>query len=152
FQGGTRVPFLVRWPERIKGGQVSDALFSQVDIYASLAALTGQSISGQNAPDSFNNLETLLGENINREYIVQQSINNTLSLVENNWKYIEPSKGPAINKNTNIELGNNPLPQLYDLKNDPSETANIADQHPEIVSRLRDKLAEIRASERTRQE
>lgn len=93
FDAATRIPFIVRWPAKIKAGTVSDALFSQVDLYASFAALTGQKITGNNAPDSFNNLNTLLGAKIGREYVVEQSVNNTLGIIQGNWKYIEPSKG-----------------------------------------------------------
>jgi arylsulfatase A len=69
-----------------------------------------------------------------------------LSLRQGNWKYLAPGKGPAMSLHTNIELGNLPTPQLYDLSVDPGETHNVADQHPEIVSRLSSRLAELRRS------
>lgn len=150
FEGGTKVPFIVRWPARIKSGSVSDALFSQVDIYASVAALTGNTIPASNAPDSFNSLNTLLGGKVDRPYIVQQSLNSTLSIIEGGWKYIEPSNGPAINKNTKTELGSDPKPQLYNLRADPMERNNLAAQNPEQLKKLEQKLAEIRASSQTR--
>lgn len=51
-------------------------------------------------------------------------------MVIGSWKYIEPSKGPKINKDTNIELGNDPQPQLYNLADDPGERKNLAELHP----------------------
>ena len=60
FEGGTRVPFIVRWPAKVKPG-VSDALICQIDFLASFAALTGQTLDENDAPDSFNVLPTLLG-------------------------------------------------------------------------------------------
>jgi arylsulfatase A-like enzyme len=144
FEAGTRVPFLVRWPAKIKPG-VSNALLSQVDLYASFAALTGQKLAPADAPDSFNVLQTLLGASqTGRNYLVSQALNNTLSLVKGSWKYIEPSKGPKINKNTNTELGNDPNPQLYNLKTDPGETKNVAAAHPQVVNELASQLKAIK--------
>ena len=65
FEGGTRVPFLVRWPGRVKRG-VSDALMSQVDLLASFAAFTGQKLAPTDAPDSQDMLGTLLGGSSHR--------------------------------------------------------------------------------------
>ncbi len=131
-------------------GAVSNALFSQVDLYASLASLTGQDLSGDNAPDSFNNLGTLLGAAANREYVVQQSLNNTLSLIQGNWKYIEPSNGPKMNVMTNTELGNLAKPQLYDLKADVGERNNLAGKYPSEVKRMSNMLKKVKESHKTR--
>ena len=82
-------------------------------------------------------LDVLLGKNnTGREYVVQQNLNNTLAIVKGEWKYIEPSDGPAIEFWTKMELGNDKQPQLYDLSSDPSEKTNVAKSHPEIVKEL----------------
>lgn len=147
FDAGTRVPFIIRWPGKIKPGTVSDAKVSQVDLFASFAALTGQKISNGNAPDSKNILAALLGrDKAGRDHVIQQSLNNTLSVVQDNWKYIEPSKGVKIQKNTNMELGNDPKPQLYNLKNDIGEKVNVAEHQPEIVEKLAKLLKATRES------
>ena len=57
-------------------------------------------------------------------------------LLSGEWKYIEPSDGPAIEFWTKMELGNDKQPQLYDLSSDPSEKTNVAKSHPEIVKEL----------------
>ncbi|HEY1010449.1 MAG TPA: sulfatase-like hydrolase/transferase, partial [Daejeonella sp.] len=150
FDGGTHIPFIVKWPGKIERGAVSNALFSQVDLYASLAFLTGQGLSGDNAPDSFNSLSTLLGATADRKYVVQQSVNNTLSLIHGNWKYIEPSNGQKMNVMTNTELGNLAEPQLYDLKSDVGERNNLAGKYPLEVKRLSDMLKKIKESNKTR--
>jgi arylsulfatase A-like enzyme len=148
FDGGTRIPFIIRWPGKIKAGTVTDAKISQVDLYASFAALTGQKIEDNNAPDSHNLLNALLGKTkVGRSYVIQQSLNNTLSVVDDNWKYIEASNGPKVQKATNMEMGNDPKPQLYDLAKDIGEKVNVADKHPEVVSRLDRLLNEKRGSE-----
>jgi arylsulfatase A-like enzyme len=132
---------LIRWPGKIKAGTVSNTLFSQIDFYASLAALTGRKTG---LTDSNNSLNALLGGKENREYIVQQAVNSRLGIIQGDWKYISAGPGPAINNQVNIELGNNEKPQLYNLKKDAREMNNVADEYPEILNRLMAKLAEVR--------
>lgn len=148
FEGGTRVPMIVRWPARVKQG-VSDAVFSHIDFAASLAALVGQPLGYDDVPDSTDQLPVLLGESkAGRTELVEHA--PVLSLREGRWKYITPGKGPARNDFTNTELGNLPAPQLYDISADPGETQNLAAQHPDIVNRLRDRLEAIRQAGRSR--
>jgi arylsulfatase A-like enzyme len=142
FEAGTRVPFIVRWPARVKAG-VSDALVSQIDLIASLAALTGQRLAPGTAPDSQDASQTLLGASkAGRAFVVEQA--GPLSIIVGNWKYIEPRAGVALDKNTNTELGNSELPQLYDLSTDLGERTNLAAQHPDKVKELADRLAAVR--------
>ena len=144
FDGGTRVAFIVRWSKNIKPG-VSEALVSQIDFLASFASLSGQRLSEDNAPDSFNQLNTLLGRSkTGREWIVEHASNGRLSIIKGDWKLIEPGPGVKISANTNIEMGNDPLPQLYYLKNDLGERNNLAEQNPVIVKELTDLLRNIK--------
>jgi len=145
FEAGTRVPFIVSWKGKIKGGKVNNALFSQIDLYAMLANLTGGTVPSGQAPDSKNSLPVLLNKSQqHRAFLVEQSINSTLSLLVGEWKYIEPSKGPKSNKDTNTELGNLATPQLYNLATDPGETKNLAVEYPERVKQMQKQLANIR--------
>ena len=135
FEGGTRVPFIVRWPGRVKPG-TSKALFSQVDFLASFAALVGKSDPGASVRDSRNHLAALLGDDpVGRESLIEHA--GGLSLRRGRWKFIPASNGPRKQGPTNTELGNDPSPQLYDLDADPGETRNAAENHPELVARLR---------------
>jgi arylsulfatase A-like enzyme len=146
FNGGTRVPLIIRWPKVIAKG-TSDAAVSQVDFLASFAALTQQEYNQKDAPDSRNALDVLLGKTRKgRDVIVQQSLNNTLSLIEGNWKYIDSSKGRAISTETNIELGNSVLPQLYDLSKDKGERNNIATRYPGKVKALHARLMALKGT------
>src|SRR5690606_31733108 len=87
YEGGTKVPFIVRWPAKIKTGK-SAALFSQVDLLATLAALTGNKNANMLALDIRDYSSVLLGENNKgREYIIQQNMSSTLSIVKDGWKY-----------------------------------------------------------------
>lgn len=149
FEAGTRVPLIVRWPAAIAAGTVSDALFSQVDMLASFAALTKQSLAEDEATDSFDMLGALLGKSKKgRPYIVEQA--NALSVVKGHWKYIEPKSGAAKNNDVNIELGNAMQPQLYDLSNDIGEKSNLAVKKPSLVKELSALLETIRQSDNER--
>ena len=144
FEAGTRIPFIIRWPDRIKPGE-QEALFSQVDFYASIAALLDQPLAENAAPDSRDAHRVLLGEDrTDRDYVVQHNLNNTLSIIKGQWKYIEPSDAPAVDVWTKIELGNSSMVQLYDLSADPEEKHNVESQHPEIVQNLASLLDKVK--------
>ncbi len=148
FDGGTRVPLIVRWPGRVKPG-VSDALVDQVDFLASFAALTRQTLALHDGPDSYDVLDALLGRSTTgRDSLVEQA--GTLSLIAGRWKLISPHEGPKVHPETMIELGNDPQPQLYDLRVDLGERRNVAGRHPDVVRELTQRLARIRQEGRTR--
>ena len=148
FDAGTRVPLIVRWPGEVKPG-TSNALMSQVDLLASFAALTGQTLAKTDAPDSFNNLNNLLGkEQTDRPFVIEQSFNGTLSIIRGNWKYIEPHSGPRLLKSANMETGNDSQPQLYNLTTDIGEQTNVADQNPTVLDALKTLLTTVKWTER----
>ena len=133
FEGGTRVPFIVRWPAKVKPG-VSAAMVCQVDFPASFAALTGQPAPAA-AVDSQNVLPALVGEEVaGRTELVEQG--GPLSLRLGNWKFIPASPGAARSKSTHTETGNAPGPQLYDLSKDQGESQNLAKTQPEQVQSM----------------
>lgn len=148
FEAGTRVPFIVRWPGRVKPG-VSDALVSQIDLLASFAAFTNQKLAEADAPDSFDVMPALLGKSkAGREHLVEQA--SVLSLRDRQWKYIEPGKGPKIQRNTNTETGNDPDGQLYNLADDPGETDNLVTKRPDRAKEMAARLQQIRQNNRSR--
>ncbi|HNR16803.1 MAG TPA: sulfatase-like hydrolase/transferase [Chitinophagaceae bacterium] len=145
FEAGTRVPFIVSWKGKVKAGKKSDALFSQVDFYASFAKLVGVPVEQNMAADSRDYLSTLLNQkSMSREYLVEHSLTNTLSVIKGNWKYIEPSGAMAFNKKTNTELGNLKAPQLYDLSTDPGEKNNLAEKYPEKLTEMKNLLESVK--------
>lgn len=144
FEGGTKVPFIVSWPAKVKPG-TSDALISQIDFFGAIAGLTGQPAQEKSAPDTKNSLESWLGKSQkDRDFIVEQSVASALSIVKDGWKYITPSNAERMNLNTNTELGHDTIPQLYNLKDDPGEKVNIAAKFPEKVKELETTLGSIR--------
>ena len=97
------------------------------------------------ATDSHNSLDSWLGKSDKgRDYVIQQSLSGTLSIVQGNWKYITPSKAVRYNPNTNIELGQDSVPQLYNLTDDAGEKNNIAEEYPEKVKELTLKLESVK--------
>lgn len=149
YEGGTRIPFIVHWPNRVKPG-VSDAIVSQVDLLASFAALTGTAIPAAAGPDSLDHIRTILGDsNESRSHVVEHA--NILAIREGKWKYI-PGGGRASGAlfwNGGNRPANAPQ-ELYDLENDPGERNNIAPRHPEVVKRLAAQLDKVVKDGRTR--
>lgn len=145
FEAGTRIPVIVSWPKAVKKGQVSDALISQVDWFASLAALTGSVLPKGTAPDSYNYLASLLGtDKAGRPWVVEQASDHTLSLRTKDWKYIETSNGPKmVPWGPEIETGYSKTPQLYDMKQ-VGEKENLAVKYPETVYQLQGLLKGVR--------
>ena len=146
FEGGTRTPFLARWPAKIKGGQVSDALFGQIDLARSFATLTGVSVPDGALGDSHDELDTLLGEDTTGRPHLVHEIRNNLALRKGPWKFV-PSGS------TRDQLG--PWPKnaeikapgaLYDTKADRGETKNLAAENPEKLEELKAALQKIRKS------
>jgi arylsulfatase A-like enzyme len=142
FEAGTRVPFIVRWPATVTPG-VSPALVSQVDLLASFAGWLGQAAPAE-ARDSEDVMRALLGASpTGRQLLVEQA--GGLALRQGTWKYIEPNDGPAMNRNTNTELGNSSSPQLYDLATDIGERRNLAATDPQRVKAMQAALDDIRS-------
>ncbi len=122
FEAGTRVPFITYWKGQINPA-VSDALISQVDLFSSLSSLIGnESRTG----DSEELLKVFLGEkDQGRSELVMEATGRT-AFRKGEWVLIPPYKGPALSKNVNIEIGNAPDYQLYNLKEDVGEQNNLA--------------------------
>jgi arylsulfatase A-like enzyme len=142
FEGGTRVPFIIRWPARIQP-KTSAALISQMDLLASFAKLLNITVAPGEATDSENQLNALLGQSVSgRKIYIEQG--GALSIIQDDWKYISPSAGESFYQLTQIESGNSPKAQLYNLKQDIGEKNNLADQFPEKVKELETMLKKIR--------
>jgi arylsulfatase A-like enzyme len=143
FEAGARIPLIVKWPAAINRASVSDVLIGQVDFYASLAKLTGQSIADGDAPDSFEMLQQLLGKSKqDRPYLITQG--GPLSIIQGDYKYITPSNGRKLAEEVNIELGNNPAPQLYNIKKDVFEKDNLAAKDPARANAMAEKLNAVK--------
>lgn len=144
FEGGTCVPMIVRWPKAVTGGQESDSQVSHIDFFASFAHLLGSRLPKGTCRDSQDHWENILGKAGNeRPYVIEQNLWHVLSVRTPEWKYIEPGDGIAYQVLTNIETGNCPEPQLYEVSK-VYEKENVATQHPEVVFEMQNILRKER--------
>lgn len=161
WEGGHRVPLIVRWPGRVKPGSTSDEIVCLTDVMATLAAITGVDLPRDAAEDSFNLLPVLEGKATApiRPYLLTQAFAGakTLSIRRGDWKYLD-HRGSGGNRYDSNGLKPFALPeaapeapgQLYDLANDPGETRNLYSSEPEVVNELRALLERSRGSGRSR--
>ncbi len=136
WEGGHRVPFIVRWPGVIPEGQVSDQMTNSTDIFATIASVVGYPLPDSAATDSFDMLPVLLGtqdpEDSIRPHLLTQSFRGEFQIRNGNWKYLD-HQGSGGNGYDKGNLAKYALPekapeapgQLYDLEVDPGETTNL---------------------------
>jgi arylsulfatase A len=140
FEGGHRVPFMVRWPGHIKAGEESNEVICLTDLLATVADIAGTSLDASSGVDSYSMLPAMLGKQKLplREATIHHSINGSFAIRKGPWKLILcPGSGGWSDpkpKSRGIELL--PLYQLYNLDNDPGETENLLDRYPEVVEEL----------------
>jgi len=152
YEGGTRTPFLARWKGTIAPG-VSDEIVATIDLYASLAALTGTAVPEGAARDSENVLGALLGEPgaKGRTELVQQDNGSSgnFGFRSGKWKLVRHDKGKARNVVVEklLETTDVPRLQLFDLAADPGETRDLSAKEPERLAAMAKRLEEIVASE-----
>ncbi|MEQ8548706.1 MAG: arylsulfatase [Cyclobacteriaceae bacterium] len=140
FEAGTRVPFFTYWKGTIEP-KVSDALVSQMDLPASIAALIGVQ---SDFPDSQNLLSEFMGKSTDgRDAFVLEATSRT-AYREGNWVLIPPYSGPAVNELVNIELGNMEDFGLYNLSDDPSQQSNLAGSYPAKFKEMLSNFEQIR--------
>ena len=148
WEGGHRVPLIVRWTGRVKSGSISDQPASLTDVMATVAAITGATLPHDAAEDSFNLLPVLEGKATApiRPYLLTQAFGGerTLSIRRGAWKYISlrDSGGnnyttPALKSFALPEAAPDAPGQLYNLETDPGETTNLYFQRPELVAELK---------------
>ena len=137
YEGGHRVPFIVRWPNRIQPGTNEEHLISLNDIYATLAALMEHEIPNDQAPDSISFLSTLKGSSSKvRTSMVHHDAAGRFAMRHGDYKlvirppYKEDSKYEPLANNDSLRY------ELYDLKLDPSETMDISSKNPKRVIEL----------------
>jgi arylsulfatase A-like enzyme len=150
YEGGHRVPFIVRWPGHIAAGGTSSALIAHVDTLATVAALTGQKLAPDAGPDSFNVLPAWLGEKTAtppRDHLVLQNNNQTpLALRQGDWVLIQKGTGPRQQQRQPDALTG----ELYNLATDLTQTNNLASANPEKVKAMSQRLEQLKTAGRSR--
>jgi len=155
WEGGHRVPFLARWPGRVKPGSVSGEMICQTDLLATFAALVDRKLPPDAGEDSFNILPALLGESGAepiRPSMITQSSHRVLAVRRGRWKLIgQLGSGGFISKPSKIkpEPGG-PKGQLYNLAEDIGEQNNLWKERPEKVRELSELLEKLKKRGRSR--
>ena len=141
YEGGHRVPFVVRWPAQVKPG-VSTALVGQIDFLATFAEITGASVSATMAEDSVSFLPVLRGDKPEvRQGIVSQSINGNFAIRNGQWKLcLSAGSGGWSSPRPGPEEAGLPPVQLFDLSKDPGERNNLQAEFPERVAAMKAEL------------
>ena len=148
WEAGHRMPFIVRWPGKVKKGSVSDQTICFTDLLATCAAVTNVNLPEGAGPDSYSFLPVLKGEQPDeqpiRPSIVMQSGSGSMLIRSGEWKLINQLGSGGFSEPRRIEPGpGDPEGQLYNLADDPGETNNVYSENPEIVARLLKEMKEI---------
>jgi arylsulfatase A-like enzyme len=153
WDGGHRIPFIVRWPGQIKPGTKSDQIVCLTDLMATCGDLLGAKLPDNAGEDSVSFLPALLGTANGpvREAVVHHSINGSFAIRQGNWKLelCPGSGGWSEPKPDGAQEKTLPPVQLYDVAADPAEQHNVQANHPEVVQRLTALLASYVASGRS---
>lgn len=148
FEGGVRVPCIIRWPGQIKGGLISNSLSSTIDLFPTMAALLGSKLPEKKI-DGVSLLPILKGDvaaKPRKEFYYYYRVNSLEAVRLDDWKLVLPHEGRTyenfdagmngnpgkVNERTEVKAG------LYDLRRDPGERYDLQNQFPEIVRSLQD--------------
>jgi arylsulfatase A len=152
WEGGHRVPFIMRWPGNVRPQSECLQTICLTDLMATCAEIVNFTLPETAAEDSFSLLSLLSGRDwyVPRAPVIHHSSNGTFALREGRWKMIFGSGSGGRQKPVGKPFEEPYF--LFDLTENPSETVNVIDLHPEIAAELSQKLDIIRQSGRSRQE
>ncbi len=140
WEGGFRVPYLVRWPGHVPANSTSGEMLNLVDTFATLSELVGEPLPDKQAAaeDSFSMLPAWLGQASApiRPDMILHSHDGTFAIRQGPWKWIDGDYHPLTRAQYIRERADQFKPQLYDIVEDEQETQNLASTHPDIATRL----------------
>lgn len=146
FEGGHRIPFIVRWPGKVKAGAISDATTTLANLTATCKEILGN--KAPNQEDSYSILSVLSGKTkavANQLAVIHSSSIGFFAIRKGDWKLIEGLGSGGFTEPKEIKQKEGKSKgQLYNLATDPSERNDLYDQNPGKVGELRSLLAEIK--------
>ncbi len=145
YEGGHRVPFLISWPNGIKGGQTYNHPVSQTDLFATFSDMLGDTLKSNEAEDSISFESSFQGKEHAAEAILHHSSSGGFAIRKGDWKLVLGIKNKAVKGKAN-EM------ELYNLKKDPREEKNLFQEKPELVEELKKLATEIITSGKTKNE
>lgn len=155
WEGGFREPFIVRWPGRVPAGTVSDQVICLSDVLASLASILHAPLPQGNAEDSFDvsRAFTEAAPSVPvRDHVVLQSASAVYAIRMGDWKLVERASAspedaagtPATTSSPRQRKARPRTDELYNLKDDPAESVDVAAAHPELVASMKQALVAAR--------
>ena len=140
WEGGFKVPFIVRWPGKAAPGSVCKEMISLADILATTAAIVGEALppAAKAAEDSRSFLPAILGDPAKpiRDDMIVHSSDGVFAIRKGPWKWIEGVPVDEIKAGARKAHADEYHPQLYNTQDDPAETTDLSAQHPELVKEL----------------
>ncbi|WP_405605830.1 arylsulfatase [Polaribacter sp. Asnod1-A03] len=153
WEGGHRIPFIVKWPGQIEADSENDKLICQTSLMATCAEIVGVNLDDNAGVDSYSILPMLENKKAKTDYnlVVHHSINGKFSIRNKKWKLeLTPGSGGWSNPTDNKAIKENyPDIQLYNMKKDVEETTNVYDKYPKRVKKMTAQLIEIVENGRT---
>ena len=153
YEGGHRIPLVVRWPDRIRPGSSSGQLVGLSDLMATCAEAVGIALPDDAGEDSMSFLSVLEGRQDarHRKVLVNHSINGSFAIRQGRWKLVlcPGSGGWSLPRPGIDDVSKLPDVQLFDLAADRAETTNVQAEHPEFVAQLSALLADLVARGRS---
>jgi arylsulfatase A len=142
WDGGHRIPFIVRWLGHVQPGSTSDQLICLTDLFATAGEILTEKIPSKSAEDSVSFLPALSSKPIQstRAGVIHHSYTGHFAYRAENWKLILARGSGGWSSPKENEAKNAPEAQLYDLAADPSETTNLVAEKPELAKQLLSKL------------
>jgi arylsulfatase A len=148
YEGGHRIPFIVRWPGKVEAGSSSNYKTTLTNLIATSAEIVGVNLNGNTGEDSQSILPILLNDEKNVEVeipIIHHSSKGHFAIRKGDWKLIEKRGSGGFSIPVTIEpKEGEPIGQLYNLATDPSEKNNIYNENPKVVDALLLELNNIR--------
>ena len=146
WEGGFKVPFVVRWPKVVEEGTQSNRMINVVDIFATLQEVVGGDVLDPQSAgaDSFSFCSTLRGDHTEtsmRTTMVMNDVAGVVAIRNGDWKYIEDQ---VLRPFPNGRPPRKPMPQLFNLQQDPEEANDVIDAYPEIARKMQENLDRIR--------
>lgn len=147
YEGGHRVPFIMRWPSTIKAGREIDIPVCQTDYLATIADIVGVEIPDSAGEDSYNLYPALKSRKFDEDLrgaVVHHSVSGYFAIRDGEWKLnMLRGSGGSLKPKLIIPKDGEAIYELYNIDEDPGETTNLYFEHPEIVERLTQKLTKI---------
>ena len=138
YEGGHRVPLIVRWPKGIKAGQTTNTLACLTDFYATMREITGQATVDAGGEDSISLVKAFNGGKTDRETLISHSINGSFAIRQGDWKLClsAGSGGWSAPRDPDAKKQDLPIMQLFNLKSDRGEQVNLVNENYVVAERL----------------